>query len=125
MRASQGLTGLTGAGLTGLTGVRRSVGRVRRFVERAHAQGRSLHCLQCKDGFGVPAVRMQGSSPCQFATCKTCKAYEATTVHVLSALPSATNAVWLISLQLILSLHRKSRRAFLEGMQPWRWASAR
>ena len=28
-----GLTGLTGAGLTG----------VRRFVERAHAQGRSLH----------------------------------------------------------------------------------
>jgi hypothetical protein len=61
-RGVTSLTGLTGVrrpppanegagltGLTGLTGVRRSVhpvgmqGRVRRFVERAHAQGRSVH----------------------------------------------------------------------------------
>jgi hypothetical protein len=60
-----GLTGLTKAGLTGLTGVRRSVGRVRRFVERTHAQGRFV------ERFGISLtvlcsvhpVGMQGRAP--------------------------------------------------------------
>ena len=54
LQIGAGLAGLPGLpGLTGLTGVRR-------FVERPHAQRRSvgrvrrfLHCLQCKDGFGA------------------------------------------------------------------------
>ena len=53
MRVSQGLTGAGLTGLTGLPGLTGLTGAgltgVRRFVERAHAQGRSLH-----------PVRMQG-----------------------------------------------------------------
>ena len=65
-----GLTGLTKAGLTGLTGAGahaqgRSVGRVRRFVERTHAQGRFV------ERFGISLtvlcsvhpVGMQGRAP--------------------------------------------------------------
>ena len=58
-----GLTGLPGAGLTGLRGVRRSVGRVQRFVERGHAQGRSDGRVQPNDLALQASQASQGQGP--------------------------------------------------------------
>ncbi len=92
-----GLTGLTGAGLTGLKGfeghpcsdaqahqskANEGAGLTGLTRAGAHAQRRSLHCLQCKDGFGVslngPCIRSaKRRTPVRPTGCTHCKAMQA------------------------------------------------